>query len=79
MQNLNKFFEMRLDLSEKQTNLVRNIIRLVAETSKHVPKGNAGHVRNINALYKTIWKVPQLKALTENLKTQAVALINERP
>jgi len=33
--NLNKFFELRLKMNEKQTNLVRNAIRLIAESSKH--------------------------------------------
>ena len=76
--NLNKFFELRLRLNEKSTNLVRNVIRLVAESSKHVNKNNV-FIRNINTLYKTFWKIPQLKELTDNLKTQAVTLLNERP
>jgi hypothetical protein len=33
--NLNKFFELRLRMNEKQMNLVRNSIRLIAEAAKH--------------------------------------------
>jgi hypothetical protein len=33
--SLNKFFELRLRLNETNTNLVRNIIRLTAESAKH--------------------------------------------
>jgi hypothetical protein len=47
--------------------MVRNVIRLVAEAAKHVGGHNA-YVRNVNNLYKTFWKIPQLKELTENLK-----------
>lgn len=57
MPNLNKFFELRLRLNEKYTNLVRNLIRLIAEAAKHVGKNNT-YIRNINTLYKTFWKIP---------------------
>ena len=33
--SLNKFFELRLRLNETNSNLVRNIIRLTAESAKH--------------------------------------------
>lgn len=66
--NMNKFLELRLRMNEKYTNLVRNSIRLIAEASKYTGKNNT-YIRNINAVYKTFWKIPQLKELTESLKT----------
>ena len=71
---MNKFFEMRLKLNDKYTNLVRNSIRLIAESSKHVGSNNT-YIRNINTIYRTFWKIPQLKELTEGLKNQSITLL----
>jgi len=65
--NLNKFFELRLRMNEKQNNLVRNSIRLIAEAAKHAINNN-NYIRNVNTIYKTFWKIPMLKELTEGLK-----------
>lgn len=75
--NLNKFFELRLRMNDKQTNLVRNSIRLIAEASKHAFSSNA-YIRNVNTIYKTFWKIPQLKELTEGLKNQSIQLLPEK-
>lgn len=75
--NLNKFFELRLRMNDKHTTLVRNAIRLIAESSKHVGKNNQ-YIRNINTIYKTFWKIPQLKELTESLKSQSIQLLAEK-
>lgn len=73
---MNKFFELRLRMNEKQNNLVRNCIRLIAEASKYARNNNI-YIRNINNLYKTFWKIPQLKLLTEGLKNQSITLLEE--
>ena len=76
MMTMNKFFELRLRMNEKQNNLVRNCIRLIAEASKYARNNNI-YIRNINNLYKTFWKIPQLKLLTEGLKNQSITLLEE--
>jgi hypothetical protein len=76
MQTMNKFFELRLRMNDKQNNLVRNSIRLIAEASKYAGNNN-NYIRNINNLYKTFWKIPQLKELTEGLKNQSISLLDE--
>lgn len=38
--NMNKFFELRMRMNDKHTTLVRNTMRLIAESSKHVGKDN---------------------------------------
>jgi hypothetical protein len=58
-------------------NLIRNCIRLIAEASKHASV-NSIYIRNVNTIYKTFWKIPQLKELTENLKNQAITLLPEK-
>jgi len=75
--NINKFCELRLKMNDKQTNLIRNCIRLIAEASKHASINNT-YIRNVNTIYKTFWKIPQLKELTENLKNQAITLLPEK-
>ena len=74
---MNKFCEMRLKMNDKQVNLIRNCIRLIAEASKHALVNNQ-YIRNINTIYKTFWKIPQLKELTENLKNQSITLLPEK-
>ena len=74
---MNKFCEMRLKMNDKQVNLIRNCIRLIAEASKHAVVNNQ-YIRNINTIYKTFWKIPQLKELTENLKNQSITLLPEK-
>lgn len=54
---LTQFFELRLKMNEKYTGIVRNIIRLVVEASKHVGE-NHTYIRNVNNIYKTFWKIP---------------------
>lgn len=73
---MNKFFELRLRMNDKQNNLVRNSIRLISEASKYTGSNN-DYIQNINNLYKTIWKIPQLKELTEGLKNQSISLLEE--
>ena len=63
-------------MNDKQNNLVRNCIRLIAEASKYA-RNNNSYIRNINNLYKTFWKIPQLKELTEGLKNQSISLLEE--
>ena len=63
-------------MNDKQNNLVRNSIRLIAEASKYVGSNN-NYIRNINNLYKTFWKIPQLKELTEGLKNKQISLLEE--
>jgi hypothetical protein len=69
--NMNKFFELRLRMNDKQINLVRNSIRLIAEAAKHSIVSN-DYIRNVNTIYKTFWKIPMLKELTEGLKNQSI-------
>jgi hypothetical protein len=75
--NMNKFFELRLRMNDRHTTLVRNSMRLIAEASKYVGR-NASYTRNINTIYKTFWKIPQLKELTESLKSQTIQFLPER-
>jgi len=73
---MTKFFEMRVKMNEKYTGITRNIIRLIVEVAKHAGTNHL-YVRSINNIYKTFWKVPQLKELTDQLKTQTVQLLPE--
>jgi hypothetical protein len=75
--NINKFCELRLKMNDKQTNLIRNCIRLIAEASKNAAVNNT-YIRNVNTIYKTFWKIPMLKELTENLKNQSITLLPEK-
>jgi hypothetical protein len=75
--NINKFCELRLKMNDKQMNLIRNCIRLIAEASKNAVVNNT-YIRNVNTIYKTFWKIPMLKELTENLKNQSITLLPEK-
>lgn len=50
---------------------------MIAEASKHASV-NSQYIRNVNTIYKTFWKIPQLKELTENLKNQSITLLPEK-
>lgn len=53
---LTEFFELRLKMNEGQTQVIKKIIKNFTRLSHYAR--NKIHIRNVNNMFKTLWKIP---------------------
>lgn len=67
---IDSFFEMRLKIDGQHELKVRKTIKLLSKISAFAQEKS--YIKNVNQLFKTLYKIPQLKELSDGVKNQSI-------